>query len=94
MNLVMLITSGSSRLVLRLKKYSDKRNNDAHGSHQGKEDSNLNSSKIDRNSSAINIETGSNQLTEIPEDRSFLGRFLSCKPCRQVTEHHQSKLVS
>ena len=90
----MLISSGSSHLVLRLKKYSDQQNSSSHGQHvPNKSGQSSGSPKLDENSLAINIDSLSNHPSEIQEDHSILGRFLQCKPCRQVTEHHQSKIV-
>jgi hypothetical protein len=92
----MLITNGSRQCVLKLKDYSDKRSNSSrHSVRHAKETNNDSPSKNGkRNSANLNINTSTSQLTEITEDRSLLGRLLSCKPCKQVTDTHKRKIVS
>jgi hypothetical protein len=92
----MLITNGSRQCVLSLKKYSDKRTNSSHrnSSKRSKESNNDSPNKNGhRNASNININASTTQLTEITEDRSWLGRLLNCKPCLQVTDTNKRKIV-
>ncbi|CAF1066034.1 unnamed protein product [Adineta steineri] len=100
----MLIASISRRCVLRLKEYSDKKNSAGHrpravstaSSFQIYRDNvNPNNnvttplvSKMDTN----NLEELNNKSVEVIEDRSLLGRLLSCKPCRQVTDNQKHQL--
>lgn len=93
----MLISTGSRQLVLRLKKYSDKKANaiQRQRSTSSKNNANTNNNAHDdHNASAVNIETASTALTEVREDRSLLGCFLNCPPCKKVTDAHKDKTVS
>jgi hypothetical protein len=91
----MLITNGSRQCVIKLKEFSDKRANSSSRNRRRLTEANNNSSTNDpnRDSSNLNIDISSSQLTENNEDRSLLGRLLSCKPCRQVTDTHKKKVV-
>jgi hypothetical protein len=85
----MLITNGSRQCVLKLKEYSDKRANLSNRNHrQLKEINNNNPDSLN-----LNIDLSTSQLTETNENRSMLGRLLNCKPCRQVTDTQQRKVV-
>ena len=89
----MLVSGGSRQLVIRLKKYSDKKNNAVRRQHN-RSKVNLNESpKDDPEALNMNVETSSSEMTEVVEDRSLLGRLLNCAPCKQVTEDHQAKIV-
>jgi hypothetical protein len=104
----MLIKSCSRQCILKLKEYSDKkhtippRRTRTHLTSVDIEalsdnDNPLNNPTFITPLVSSNRKNLTNQLTdtstEIIEDRSFLGRFLNCKPCRQVTENQRHRLV-
>jgi len=105
----MLISSCSRQCVLKLKDYSDKKEiNTPPRLRTQLSSSNVDTNHDNDNSrnnptattplvSTINNNDRQNQSsdasTDIIEDRSFLGRFLNCKPCRQVTENQQHRNV-
>ena len=91
----MLISGGSRHLVIRLQEYSDKKNNNASRRQHSRSRGNTNNtSKDDPEAANMNVETSSNQLTEVVEDHSVLGYLLNCSPCKKVNERHQDKIVS
>lgn len=92
-DLEMLISTISRLLVIRLKKYSDKKTNATHRHRTTSKGNSSTSPRDDLNSSAINIEAVSNAGTEPREDRSLLGCFLNCAPCKKVTDDHKEKTV-
>ncbi|CAF0874104.1 unnamed protein product [Adineta ricciae] len=100
----MVISAASRQCILKLKDYSDKKNNT---NTRPRASSSASGFSVYRNelvpnnnpnSSAPLVTTddarsGLNDITvEIPEDRSLLGRLLNCKPCRQVTDNQKQKL--
>jgi len=88
----MLITNGSRQCVIKLKEYSDKRINLSNRNRRQLKGINNNNDQ-NRDSSNFNIDISTSQLTETNEDRSMLGRLLSCKPCQQVTDTQRRKVV-
>ncbi len=107
MYLGMVISSISRQCVLKLKEYSVKKNTAARRNHsrsaagpdgyRDEENPGNNPGTLvplvaitneDNTTSVVN-----DTLDEPPVDHSFLGRFLNCKPCRQVTEGHEHRKV-
>ncbi|CAF1374593.1 unnamed protein product [Rotaria sordida] len=88
----MLITNGSRRCVIKLKEFSDKKLNRARRNHRRLSETDTSTLNNDRTISNANNNSNTNQLNEINEDHSFLGRLLNCKPCRQVTDNHRQKI--
>jgi hypothetical protein len=105
----MLISSCSRQCVLKLKEYSDKKESNTPprprtqllssnvDTHHDNDNSKNNPTANTPLVSTINNNDRQNQSsdasTDIIEDHSFLGRFLNCKPCRQVTENQQHRNV-
>jgi hypothetical protein len=96
----MVISTCSRLCVLRLKEYSDKKNTalnrprtkstaSAFDTYRGNDNLNNNPNS----STPLVLTTNNDTLTPIIEDHSLLGRLLNCKPCRQVTENQQHKIV-
>jgi hypothetical protein len=89
----MLITNGSRQIVIKLKKYSVKQSsarNHHRNQNNGKSSTNQND---DQRGSNDNIDSTSSSLAEPIEHRSLLGYILGCKPCQNVTDNHQNKIV-
>ena len=91
----MLISNGSRQCVLKLKEYSNKRNHATRRSQRRLVEPKDVTVDNEQNPTALKVNTAesTSQLTDANEDQSLLGRLLNCKPCRQVTESHQRKLV-
>ena len=96
--LAMLISNCSRQCVLKLQGYADKRRGSSSHNRQLLMENNSNSNSKDiannRQLSNLNINSSSSQLTERNEDRSLLGQFLNCPPCKKVTKKHKDKIVS
>lgn len=88
----MLISNGSRQCVLRLQKYSDKRAGALSHTRQHLTDNNSHS-KNDGNHELSDLRASNSQLTDTVEDRSLLGQFLNCPPCKKVTKRHRDKKV-
>jgi hypothetical protein len=89
----MLITNGSRQCIIKLKEYSDKKVTSSPRNRVHLTDSNNGSPSRNPNSSNINVNLSTSQLTETNENRSLLGRLLNCKPCRQMTDNQTLKNV-
>ncbi|CAF2034690.1 unnamed protein product [Rotaria magnacalcarata] len=87
----MLITNGSRRCVIKLKEYSDKKKNRTPRNRRPLVEQNS-AGNNERNIPDGNNDSSTNELSEINEDRSLLGRLLSCKPCLRVTDIHRQKI--
>ena len=95
----MVISSISRQCVLKLKEYSDKKNTvlrrNLSRSAANSDEENPNVLvplvAITNEENTTNVITDT--LDELPQDHSFLGRFLNCKPCRQVTEGNEHRKV-
>jgi len=96
----MVISTCSRLCVLRLKEYSDKKNSalsrtraqstaSAFNAYRGNDSSPNNPTS----STPLVLTTNNDLSTQIIQDHSLLGRLLNCKPCRQVTENQQHKIV-
>jgi hypothetical protein len=91
----MLITNVSRQCVIKLKKYSVRKTTSSNRSHRHSIETNNTNSDGNRhpNVSNVNIDASTSQLAESRADRSLLGYLLNCKPCLQVTDAHQHKMV-
>jgi hypothetical protein len=91
----MLITNVSRQCVFKLKDYSVRKTNASNRSRRHSiETTNTNpDGNRHPNVSSVNIAASTSQLADRSEDRSLLGCLLNCKPCLQVTEARQAKMV-
>ena len=103
----MLIMNGTRLCFLKLKEYSDKKNNSSLRSRAILSSARVGTYHHDENSRTnpalttplvsptnnITNQLNDNTSTEINRDRSLLGWLLNCKPCRQVTENQKHKNV-
>ncbi|CAF4724464.1 unnamed protein product [Rotaria sp. Silwood1] len=82
--IVMLITSCSRRCIIKAKEYSDKKSSAASRLR-------TQSSRTETDNHDDNISSFKDSPHEIIQDRSLVGRCLSCKPCKAVTDNETMK---
>ncbi|CAF3796253.1 unnamed protein product, partial [Rotaria sp. Silwood1] len=82
--IIMLINSCSRRCILKAKEYSDSRSSATCQSRRQ-------SSATETDNHGDNKDGSKKPPTEIIQDHSLLGRCLSCKPCKTVTDNEEKR---